>query len=200
MELPSALETVLGALLTNHSVTSWKVASENQTPVVVLRLKPVSENQDSVSTQVYRRKPQSQIARDKRRAVEHKQKLELRNVRISNDDSPVNKIGQEIRANQFSMDASDNQNICLHDEKDSVNVHSEVIVCSSNVRDEINTPSQLHECSVESRPPSHVPEARAAGAGETRAVNRFEKTNRFYYGFLNKNRYFEPIYRVRYLV
>ena len=73
MELPSALERVLGALLNDHCVTSWKVTSEGQTPTVVLRLKPVSEHQDYVSTHVYRRKPLSQVMRDRRRAAEHKQ-------------------------------------------------------------------------------------------------------------------------------
>ena len=57
MELPSALERVLGALLNDHCVTSWKVTSEGQTPTVVLRLKPVSEHQDYVTTHVYYETP-----------------------------------------------------------------------------------------------------------------------------------------------
>ena len=163
MELPSALESVLGALLKDHSITSWKVTSEGQNPTVVLRLKPVNDKQDCVSTHVYRRKPQSQVIRDRQRAAEHKQMLELRNVCIS-DESPVNPIGQEMSVNQLSLDASVTQTI--HEKKDSVNVNSD-IMCRSNVRDELNTPLQPQACSIESRPLSPVPVARAAGEGHT---------------------------------
>ena len=75
-----ALEGILETLLSNHVVASWKVTSEGHNyPTVVLRFKPVSENQDGVPTQLYRRKSQSQLLRDRQRLAVHKQRLELKN-------------------------------------------------------------------------------------------------------------------------
>ena len=46
MEMPKALETVLSALLNNHTVTSWKVAAEpGNNPAVVIRLRPKRDSQ-----------------------------------------------------------------------------------------------------------------------------------------------------------
>ena len=165
MELPSALERVLGALLSDHCVTSWKVTSEGQTPTVVLRLKPVSEHQDYVSTHVYRRKPVSQVMRDRRRAAEHKQKLELRNV-CTFDASTANPIGQETSLKHLSSDVTDTLSTKENKDSAKVNIHSDK-VCSISVQDEINTPTQTRAFSAEPRPPSPVPTARAAGEGHT---------------------------------
>ena len=81
MDLPKALETTLGALLCNHSVTSWKITAEGLNPTVVLRLKPLEhdyQHGSCVQTGVYRRKPSSQLTRDRQRLAEYKQKLVVR--------------------------------------------------------------------------------------------------------------------------
>ena len=80
MEMPKALETVLSALLDNHTVTSWKVAAEpGNNPAVVIRLRPKRDSQDSqngeINTHVYRRKTASQVKRDKARLADFKNRL-----------------------------------------------------------------------------------------------------------------------------
>ena len=71
MELPKALESLLGVLLSNHHVSSWKITADGNTgnPTVVLRLQSVCEYQhgEHVNTQVFRRKSQGQLNRDRRR-------------------------------------------------------------------------------------------------------------------------------------
>ena len=82
MEIPVTLESVLEALLKNHAITNWKVStSEGYTPTLVVRFRPYSDSdKGTVNTQVYRRKQPSQVSRDKQRLMQHKQRLELRNV------------------------------------------------------------------------------------------------------------------------
>ena len=77
MDLPIALDVTLKALLSCHSVQSWKIATEGQNPTVILRLRP--ETQQSachkrVDTGAFKRKPPSQILRDRRRVEEYRQK------------------------------------------------------------------------------------------------------------------------------
>ena len=69
MELPVALESALGAVLDTHVVASWKLTADNASdPVLVVRLKPVLENQHgSVNTHGYKRKTANQMKRDKER-------------------------------------------------------------------------------------------------------------------------------------
>ena len=75
MELPVALESALGAILDTHVVASWKLTADNASdPVLVVRLKPVLENQHgSVNTHGYKRKTANQMKRDKERMVRFKQ-------------------------------------------------------------------------------------------------------------------------------
>ena len=94
MEFPCALESVLEALLQNHHIHSWKVTSEGINPCVVLRLKPCNDTKERVITQAYRRKPQSQIERDRRRAAEHKNRLERDNV--SNSHTGLDSFGHDV--------------------------------------------------------------------------------------------------------
>ncbi|KAL8597780.1 hypothetical protein ACOMHN_004895 [Nucella lapillus] len=74
--LPTTLEVTLGALLQENHLTSWKIAGEVDNTTVVLRLKTRLSNVNMASQptpttpQVFRRKPISQINRDKRRAEE----------------------------------------------------------------------------------------------------------------------------------
>ena len=83
MDLPMALENVLEALLKNHTISNWKVGMSDgyDTPHLVLRFRPNSDSdRGTVNTQVYRRKQPSQVARDKQRLMQHKKRLEQRNV------------------------------------------------------------------------------------------------------------------------
>ena len=68
MDLPKALDSVLTALLCEHTVTSWKIAAEGNYPTVVLRLRPVNTQDVTQNTNMsFRRKAPSQINRDKKR-------------------------------------------------------------------------------------------------------------------------------------
>ena len=69
--LPVAAEAVLSSLLSTQELSSWKVASENQTTVVVLRFKQDGGRPsiaDDNSHGHWRRKPPAQIRRDQHRA------------------------------------------------------------------------------------------------------------------------------------
>ena len=75
--LPRALEKALGALLCDHSVTSWKITAEGLYPTIVLRLRPCGDSQENgycVQRKTFRAKPPSQVERDRRRLVEYKQR------------------------------------------------------------------------------------------------------------------------------
>ena len=89
MELPKALENVLGALLNDHCVSSWKVTAEGRNPTVVLRLQAVHEIQNGrvYDTQVYTRKTPKQVNRDKQRMTLFKQRLETKNAILSDAKS-----------------------------------------------------------------------------------------------------------------
>ena len=84
MDLPKALESVLCALLDNHSVVSWKVTAEGVNPTIVVRLRPVytsdNNNGGPVNTFTYRRKTPSQVSRDQRRMKDFRQKLDVKNA------------------------------------------------------------------------------------------------------------------------
>ena len=93
MELPIALDTALRALLSCHSVSSWKIAAEGQNPTVILRLRPEtheSARQDGAKlhTVAFKRKPPSQINRDRQRAEEYKQRRD----QIENTTVPESRI------------------------------------------------------------------------------------------------------------
>ena len=83
VELPTALDSALVALLNEKLFRSWKVTEENQNAVVIIRLTAVHtlgtaiESQRNIAaiTQCsYRRRPPSQLKRDKKRAEEFQQK------------------------------------------------------------------------------------------------------------------------------
>ena len=96
MDLPKALDDVLKALLNGHSISSWKVAADGQNPTVILRLQPLrvpNVHTDGVrvdNTVAFRRKPPSQINRDRRRMNDFK----LRNDRVVNQTVHVSKEAQ----------------------------------------------------------------------------------------------------------
>ena len=99
MDLPKALDDVLKALLNGHSISSWKVAADGQNPTVILRLQPLrvpNVPQDGVrvdNTVAFRRKPPSQINRDRRRMNDFK----LRNDRVVNHIVHVSEEAQSAK-------------------------------------------------------------------------------------------------------
>ena len=109
MELPRALESVFEALLDGHAVSSWKVACEGLNPILVVRMKPVSENRErqDVNTQAYRRKQPSQVARDKRRLTEHRDRLRLENGNFSESRTNFNTDNSKDRQFERSDSAND---------------------------------------------------------------------------------------------
>ena len=83
MELPIALETALKALLSQHSISSWKISGERENLAVILRLRPETQQSERHSdsgvrfdTVSYKRKPPCQINRDRRRADKFRQRRE----------------------------------------------------------------------------------------------------------------------------
>ena len=82
---PATLERTLSALMVDNTISSWKVAGEGDNTTIVLRLKPVCGPATSTASmadpvlnretqvQYYRRKPPSQIRRDKERARKQQQ-------------------------------------------------------------------------------------------------------------------------------
>ena len=98
--LPTALEAAVNALLQQHSITSWKISADGEkNPVVILRLtefthlqggKDNSEVSKSTCPQLqYRRKPPSQVRRDRRRAEERRNLRTKDNQKQASDDESV---------------------------------------------------------------------------------------------------------------
>lgn len=92
--LPTTLEVTLDALLQHQVPTSWKVTGEGDATVVVIRLtgQPHPAIEQSQPRR-YRRKPPSQVNRDRRRAEERRKKAEERTEASehfveSNEQSP----------------------------------------------------------------------------------------------------------------
>ena len=167
MELPCALESVLGALLQNHLINSWKVTSEGVNPCVVLRLKPLDDTQERVTTQAYRRKPQSQIERDRRRAAEHKQRLEHEQLPKSNA-SLLDPIGHDINAQSVGFGSIDASACSRQMNTDSANVDPyDSAIASGCVQPDTNTPHPARGVSLEqARAPSTVPAAPRTARGD----------------------------------
>ena len=93
--LPTALVSALVALLNEKLLRSWKIADENQNAVVVIRLTAVHTSGTAIEPQrdsaaikqcSYRRRPPSQLKRDKKRAEEFQQKKlsSLQEIQASN--------------------------------------------------------------------------------------------------------------------
>ena len=92
--LPTAVEVVVSTLLTTQRLTSWKVAGENESTVLVLRFRqdgsqPCTASENSRGQ--WRRKPPSQLRRDQQRAQEHGQSGEhvSSTIPISKDDTTI---------------------------------------------------------------------------------------------------------------
>ncbi len=78
--LPRTLETILNTLLQDNTLSSFKIQGKGKQTCVVLRLSPPAHPKDAEQgqssshsdTAVYRRKCPSQVARDRRRAEQHR--------------------------------------------------------------------------------------------------------------------------------
>ena len=90
--LPATVEKTLTALLSENSVSSWKLAGYQDCTVFVLRLKPAGEMSTNMAdpelnrrsqVQYFRRKPPSQIRRDQQRAKQQQQQQQQQQQRRS---------------------------------------------------------------------------------------------------------------------
>ena len=71
--LPSAAESVLNALLKDHHETSFKLEGRGKSNIFVLRLTPFDRTAiAAVNTVTYKKKPPSQLRRDRQRAEARK--------------------------------------------------------------------------------------------------------------------------------
>ena len=153
MELPCALESVLGVLLQNHFVNSWKISSEGVNPTVVLRLRPFDNNQDRVTTQAYRRKSKGQVDRDRKRAADYKHRLEQEHS-ANSDKNFLDPIESEIDDRCVNLGSIDT---CIKDVK-SESSNGDIrdsATDSSCVQHSTNKPNVTHASSLgQARPPS----------------------------------------------
>ena len=133
-----ALDTAMKALLSCHSVFSWKIASETQNPVIILRLRPdsplsVSQNGERAETVAFRRKPPCQIQRDKRRAEEYRQrrdngeKMTNTETRVQKESGKVAELVLNTETIEKSLSESqnntgDSHSVGLHTSEDSATV------------------------------------------------------------------------------
>ena len=120
MELPIALDSALKALLSCHSVSSWKIAAEGQNPTVIVRLRPVTqqsvcqrqsgEHADTVS---FKRKTPCQINRDRRRAEQYRQRKDNAENMIVAESRTANQsehtVEQELNTKTNEKVPSENQ-------------------------------------------------------------------------------------------
>ncbi|XP_070182374.1 uncharacterized protein [Littorina saxatilis] len=72
--LPKTVESILTTIIADHALISWKVTGEGDKPVVVLRFNSADQQDGEPTLPVgaWRRKPPSQIRRDKKRAEDRR--------------------------------------------------------------------------------------------------------------------------------
>ena len=132
------MDVSLKALLSCHSVYSWKIATEGQNPTVVLRLRPETQQsvcQSSVNTVAFKRKPPSQINRDRRRAEEYKHRRDhITNMTVP-DSRCANRSEQTVESGveKETIDREPNENQDKKGDSDSPNT-SQSSVSESNER------------------------------------------------------------------
>ena len=133
MELPIALDTALRALLSCHSVYSWKIAAEGQNPTVILRLRPatqqsVYQNGVRADTVAFRRKTSCQINRDRRRAEQFRQRKDNTEIMFDADMRAVNErentVDYEHEPNTEIIDKAPSEIQNLNKKGDSGGLHS----------------------------------------------------------------------------
>ena len=78
MELPKTLVNLLGSLLTENGLLSWQIFDEKSSNIVVKmrfgndHCGPNTDGQSTETVAAYRRKPPSQVKRDRARVAAHK--------------------------------------------------------------------------------------------------------------------------------
>ena len=102
--LPVAAEITLDALLQKNVVSSWKITGDrNNSTVSILRLTAQSSDINSqplsLRTVHYRKKPPSQVLRDKRRAEERIAAMKHQQPQMNNGQQQGHKQASEIREN-----------------------------------------------------------------------------------------------------
>ena len=139
MELPIALDVALKALLSCHSVYSWKIATEGQNPTVVLRLRPETQQSDcqaSVNTVAFKRKPPCQINRDRRRAEEHRHRKDYGKNTTVQDSRCANQSEEtvESRVEKETIDKRPNENQDKKDDSASLHTSQSSVIDSKHFK------------------------------------------------------------------
>ena len=102
--LPVAAEITLDALLQKNVVSSWKITGDrNNSTVFILRLTAQSSDINSqplsFRTVHYRKKPPSQVLRDKRRVEERIAAMKHQQPQMNNGQQQGHKQASEFREN-----------------------------------------------------------------------------------------------------
>jgi len=108
--LPKTVSGILSAILLDYSVISWKVAAENDKPVVVLRF-GTSTQQDGepvINTGTWRRKAPSQIRRDQQRTKQKYKVNDQRTYSRSRGEMPVKFHREEKEETTKASDSFNN--------------------------------------------------------------------------------------------
>eukprot|EP00745_Piridium_sociabile_P042770 TRINITY_DN865_c0_g1_i5.p1 TRINITY_DN865_c0_g1~~TRINITY_DN865_c0_g1_i5.p1 ORF type:complete len:300 (+),score=74.57 TRINITY_DN865_c0_g1_i5:174-1073(+) len=161
--LPVTLEKTLTALLTDNTVSSWKVAGEADNTVVVLRLKPVSKMSTTMAdpvlnrhsqVQYYRKKPPSQVRRDQERAKQQQQQQQRQCVQVghenNNDDNElpdtlfVEAITQELPSVEHTAPVHTDLSDSEPEERGDV-LQDDLPSCTSDSNSSLHLQPDLHE-------------------------------------------------------
>ena len=102
--LPVAVKNTLDALLQNYVVSSWKITGDrNNNTVFIFRLTAQSSYTTSqplgLRTFHYRKKPPSQVLRDKRRAEERLAAMKYQQHQTNNSQQQGHKQASEFQEN-----------------------------------------------------------------------------------------------------
>ena len=117
MDLPKALDAALKALLVSHSISSFKVDDSRHSPAVIIRLSPLrvsSVCQDGVHVNTFRRKPPSQVKRDRERMdiFKHRgDRVENQTVLVPDITMPVVEDVSLVNMCKDRCDVSDKKSI-----------------------------------------------------------------------------------------
>ena len=110
--LPRAAESCLTTLLTDHSVTSWKLTGEGDSTVFILRLRPGHDTTGPpLSPVTFRRKPPCAIRRDRERAILRQQERgQPKGANAKADTTPAidNSNGRE----KHTIDSDQEATVC----------------------------------------------------------------------------------------
>ena len=115
--LPVAAEITLDALLQKNVVSSWKITGDrNNSTVFILRLTAQSSDINSQPLSLravhYRKKPPSQVLRDKRRAEERIAAMKYQQPQTNNGQEQGHKHASEFRENYVEfLPTADKQSI-----------------------------------------------------------------------------------------